>query len=150
MLEHLHIRFPHLSVTIFDQLDDKSLSKCREVCKSWLKFIDEENFTCVRIIRIIKNHIECYDAKVLQSASVETLSKIACCVRQFYKKTPRSHGQTLLHFAAMTGQVEIIKEIFSDIMEKNPADSNGMTPYHFAAKHGQLEVCQLIMGMNSL
>ena len=104
MFEELHIRFPHLSVAIFDQLDDQSLSKCREVCKSWLEFLDQEKFIRTRIIRIIKNAIECYKPEILELATVENLSKLACAVRQFYKKTPRANGQTLLHFAAMTGQ----------------------------------------------
>ena len=104
MFEDLHIRFPHLSVAIFDQLDDQSLSKCREVCKSWLEFLDQEKFIRTRIIRIIKNAIECYKSEILELATVENLSKLACAVRQFYKKTPRANGQTLLHFAAMTGK----------------------------------------------
>ena len=104
MFEELHIRFPHLSVAIFDKLDDQSLSKCREVCKSWLEFLDQEKSIRTRIIRIIKNAIECYKPEILELATVENLSKLACAVRQFYKKTPRANGQTLLHFAAMTGK----------------------------------------------
>ena len=114
-METLHIRFPHLSLAIFQLLDDQSISKCREVCLLWKNFIDEEkSLIRVRIIEIIhanEKNLECYNEEILQSAPIESLSKIACSVKQFYQKTPRAYGQTLMHFAAMSGQVTIVKEI---------------------------------------
>ena len=35
--------FPHIAEEIFQQLDDKSLTNCREVANSWNKFIDDRN-----------------------------------------------------------------------------------------------------------
>jgi len=36
-------RFPHIATQIFEQLDNKSLTNCREVSKSWQKFIDDNH-----------------------------------------------------------------------------------------------------------
>ena len=43
-------RFPHIGKQIFEKLDNKNLTKCREVCKSWQKFIGDENIPWNRIL----------------------------------------------------------------------------------------------------
>ena len=40
-MEELITRFAHIAEQIFPQLDNKSLANCREVAKSWQKFIDD-------------------------------------------------------------------------------------------------------------
>ena len=51
-MEYLIERFPHIAEQIFEQLDNKSLSKCREVNKVWKNFIDERNYPWIRIVKI--------------------------------------------------------------------------------------------------
>ena len=51
-MENLILRFSHLVIQIFEKLDNKSLTKCREVRKSWQKFIDENNIVWIRIVNI--------------------------------------------------------------------------------------------------
>ena len=51
-MEELIARFSHIVKQIFEQLDNKSLTNCREVSKSWKKFIDERNMSWVRIVNI--------------------------------------------------------------------------------------------------
>ena len=46
------LRFPHLAENIFQQLDNESLAKSREVDKLWRKFIDERNYPWLRIVNI--------------------------------------------------------------------------------------------------
>ena len=53
-MDNLILRFAHVVERIFEQLDDKSLAKCREVEKSWQKFIDERNYPWIRIVEIPK------------------------------------------------------------------------------------------------
>ena len=48
-MENLILRFSHLVIQIFEKLDNKSLTKCREVRKSWQKFIDENYIAWIRI-----------------------------------------------------------------------------------------------------
>ena len=45
-------RFPHIPELIFEQLDDESLTDCREVSKSWQKCIDNKKFSWVHIVNI--------------------------------------------------------------------------------------------------
>ena len=51
-MEYLIERFPHIAEQIFEQLDNKNLSKCREVNKVWKNFIDERNYPWIRIVKI--------------------------------------------------------------------------------------------------
>ena len=43
-------RCPHIGKQVFEELDNKNLTKCREVCKSWQEFIDNENIAWNRIL----------------------------------------------------------------------------------------------------
>ena len=45
-------RFPHIAEQIFQELDNKSLTTCREVAHSWHQFIDSRNLTWQRILQI--------------------------------------------------------------------------------------------------
>ena len=44
--------FPHIAAQIFQQLDDISLTNCREVVNTWKQFIDNRNLSWMRIIEI--------------------------------------------------------------------------------------------------
>ena len=41
--------FAHIAEQIFKQLDNKSLTSCREVSKSWQDCIDDRNLSWIRI-----------------------------------------------------------------------------------------------------
>ena len=41
---------PHIGEHIFEELDNQSLTKCREVCKSWKEIIDHRNIPWNRIL----------------------------------------------------------------------------------------------------
>ena len=47
-------RIPFVADRIFDQLNNKSLSNCKKVSKSWQKYIEEKNFFWIRIINVPK------------------------------------------------------------------------------------------------
>ena len=54
-MEDLIIRFPFVAQEIYEKLDNKSLTKCREVSKLWKDFIDERNYPWIRIVKIPTN-----------------------------------------------------------------------------------------------
>ena len=45
-----HGILPHIGEHIFEELDNQSLTKCREVCKSWKEIIDHKNIPWNRIL----------------------------------------------------------------------------------------------------
>jgi hypothetical protein len=49
-MDELFERFPHIGKQIFEELDNDNLTECREVCKSWQTFIDNEKITWNRIL----------------------------------------------------------------------------------------------------
>ena len=47
-MEEIFRRFSGLGKRILQQLDDKNLAKCREVNKTWKKFIDQDKTIWMR------------------------------------------------------------------------------------------------------
>lgn len=55
-------------------------------------------------------------------------------------------GRTALHYAAMNGYVEMVRELLEfSYLNPNTVDSYGRTPLHLAIKHGHVQVSSLIM-----
>ena len=50
-MERIVKHFPHIAAQIFDLLDDESLSKCRQVKKSWKDFLESQMFFWNREIK---------------------------------------------------------------------------------------------------
>ena len=50
-------RYSHISLQIFEQLDDESLNNCREVSKLWKDYIDDKNMQWLGIVNIPKIQI---------------------------------------------------------------------------------------------
>jgi hypothetical protein len=44
ILEDFFLRFPHLSEAVFDNLDNKSLARCRKVGRTWTNCLDAHKF----------------------------------------------------------------------------------------------------------
>ena len=114
--------FPHIAEEIFQQLDDKSLTNCREVARSWSVFIDDRNLSWIRIIK-----------------SPTTLS---------YRSTRSKYlspGSTYLHLAAVTGQAVVFKDICEDEENKNPPNDLKITPLHCAVAKGYFEIVNFLI-----
>ena len=83
IMDNALLRFPHLGESIFEELDNESLAKSREVCDFWKIFIDDQKLPW---IRMIKRHIKFLDPwqELIKISSVETLQEMACTVHQYY------------------------------------------------------------------
>ena len=144
MIDEVFLRFPHLGIQFFKNLDDRSLAKSREVAKSWSNFIDYEDMPWKRI----------------QKNWEKTLHKYPC-----------KDGQTKLLVALITGQTKMFEVIFAtekdnlkpyidlkdvpsglekemrDLMEIpriNLIEPFTLYPYHLAAAIGNLKAFQLM------
>ena len=146
-LEDANLRFPHISEQILKELDNKSLTLCRELSTSMCDFIDN---TKIPWMRIIQKSLPDWDNQkeswsILRRVRVDTVRQLACRIRLQWQVA----GRTPLHFAARfrirRGQMDVFLDVFERSKDKNPQDGNGETPLHTAALHGHLEVCQLIL-----
>ena len=105
-IENLIERFPHVATQIFEQVDDKSLTNCREVSKTWMEFVDERNRCCTRILNIPKvpRYEETYLLLAAKTGQTEIFREIIeqeedTNCKDFSNNTPFHHVCRKGHFA---------------------------------------------------
>ena len=156
-MEAILLRFPHLGYQIFEQLDNPFLTISREVSESWQSFIDNEKLPWIMmIIQHIKPLTSPWKT-FFQKATVKSLVEMATSVTQhfkelesdwFYLENTRLTNTVPLHFAAMSGNAEMIERLIQIGAKLNEVDSVQCTPLHYAATNGHLTAYQLIMENN--
>ena len=163
-MEEMLWRFPHIGQEIYQQLNDQSLSECREISQSWQNFINNEKFYKKRIKEMIEKHTKAYNDESVHyycgGSTKETLTPLhsAALTGQFQMfiniiqedlvediNVKNERGVTPLHLAALKGQFSICKYIIEEIAEINPRDWLGNTPLHKAATEGHLAICEMII-----
>ena len=109
-MEDLITRFQHISEQIFEQLDNKSLTNCREVSKSCQSFIDDKNYSWIRIVnipRILRVELPTYLHVAADKGQLHIFRGI---LEHEKNKNPGNRaGQTPFHLACMRGHFEIAK-----------------------------------------
>ena len=50
-MEDIFLKFPHIGEQILEQIDNKSLTECREVNNLWMEYIDNQKLPWIRIIK---------------------------------------------------------------------------------------------------
>ena len=229
-MEEVLLRFHQIGKKIFEELDNQSLTKCREINKSWRGFIDSEKTVPFRIVKSLTNVPDTYLKKNFGKADLASLTKLVKNIQQAYsevhheqhnfkydqvgfssnfgfiierkidgrqsgprfritsntkvlsktirkcvkKKSDRpienllaklntgklfvtpmgdvskSHptnlsngcGETVLHFAAKNGYLDVCKLIAENIQEKNPKDFWEKTPLQRAEENDQYSVVE--------
>ena len=117
-MEAMFWRFPHIGEQIVGLLEDKSLAKCRGIGRSWMEFVDDQNF---------------YQDKIKQT--IDEKAKL------FYRG--RNRGRTErspMHDAAIAGQTQIFIDAFNEDIDRNSKFISGNTPLHDAAEKGHLGI----------
>ena len=110
-------RIPFVADQIFQQLNNKGLSNCKEVSKSWQKYIEDKSFSWIRIINVPKTQFGDY------------------CIKN-----------DALYIAAEIGQTKIFKMIFENEEDKNLRhDNNGMTPFQLACANGHFLIAKFFI-----
>ena len=138
-MEEVLLRFSHLGERIFDSLDDKSLTKCQNISRTWNHFILDQKFTWVRIV---KKYVK--ESNVSYKKSSPKWKKMfhktrLICVKELAKNMQKSRfyfqpkGYSPLHFIVdenlgyfnPSNRFEIFKNIFEEEEDKNPKDLSG-------------------------
>ena len=69
-MEEVFLRFPHLSEDIFNALDNKTFTICKEVSKVWYNYLDDQKFVQERRVGIIKKMIKKFKPDFQQNLEV--------------------------------------------------------------------------------
>ena len=148
-LDEMMLRFPHIVQDVFKELDNKSLTNCRNVSRVCCDFIDDEKFYWVRKIQnyvSMKNFLKQWQ-KVLRNTPIENVNKIFVIVKQFVEyDLKRKKLQWSPHYiAAAQGHLEFWKYIIERTNYSNSKTKDGITAFHMAALNGYKEICELII-----
>ena len=128
-MEVVFLRFSHLSIRIFDLLDNASLSKCAQVSKIWCIYIKTEKFFHIRKIQGTLQEFHQLDdwKKILNKANTDTIISLSRSVQNFYIRKPGliyHQGLTPSHVAAATGNLIVFERFFqNDSNRCSPKDS---------------------------
>ena len=88
--------------------------------------------------------------KALKQCDLTALKNLILTMRDYSEKNPWifERGQKPLHFAAMSGQIQMCEKILGNVGNKCPKDNIGKTPLHYAAENGYYDVCLLLINNN--
>ena len=85
-MEEVLVRFHQVGKRIFEELDNKSLTKCREVDESWRGFIDDEKTVPFRIIKSLTNVHESYLDKNFGKVDFDSVKELVKNVQHVYSE----------------------------------------------------------------
>ncbi|KAK7690952.1 hypothetical protein QCA50_006055 [Cerrena zonata] len=86
------------------------------------------------------------------SAHTAALNRQVGLVRSLVTQDPKlanlvdSDGRTILHWAASSGSVDIVRFLIDQNVDTNPADYSGWTPLHIAVSAGHEDVVRELLG----
>ena len=69
-MTEVFLRFPHLSEDIFNALDNKTFTICKEVSKVWDNYLNDQKFVQERRVRMIKKVIKKFQPDFQQNLEV--------------------------------------------------------------------------------
>ena len=148
-------RFPRVVTDIFKELDNKTLTTCRNASRLCCDYLDSEKILWVRIIQSYKIHNMkiTYQQwkKVLKNTPVEYVKELSVCTQQFFNFT--SQGFSLrsryqwypLQIVAEQGNLELYKYLFEKTKNTSLEIAYKWTGLHMAATKGQEEICKFII-----
>ena len=113
-MEEVLLRFGHIGLKIFHQLDNQSLANCNEVSQFWQDFIYREKISSFQKIKVYSKLPDASIRKVLRKSDSNQAAELANNVTSVFKKV--SWDGSILNADQKTRDMD--------------------TPLHFAAKNG--------------
>ena len=158
-MENLCKRFPHLAERIFDQVDDQSLSNCKEISGEVLEYLDSERFFWIRLIkryglnpyrRRLKDFPKLWKP-VIDKTPVERVKQIAIATSRFFRArnlysdqlrfyTVPGRKWSLIAIAAHHGDLGLLQFIVNKIKLKNFRQTEKNNALFLAASEGHLDI----------
>ena len=104
--------YPHIFENIFDELDNTSLTNCRQVSKTWKSFLETEKFTCLRRIKKYgTNMVEFrnqWNNVIKKSPPQEIIELSGAVEKKFTRSSSTSTKQySPLHITARNGLLDL-------------------------------------------
>jgi ankyrin repeat protein len=162
--EDLCLRFPSIAESIFDELDNQSLVKCREVSREWSEFLNSPKFV---LMRKIKKTVETRRkfrgvwSSVGKKLNTNSILQLENAVTKFFANGENFEGDphmdsysdidtescclTPIHVAAGSGNTSLWETLTEKAAKIQPEDETGQTPLHYAAGNGHFEMTKLII-----
>ena len=94
-LDVMILRFPQIAEKVFGELDDKTMTNCKEVSRPWNVFLDEEK---VQWFRILQKYVVCFYNDwqiVLKKTPATTIKSFALWTQQYFKINPEFVEQNI-------------------------------------------------------
>ena len=138
------LRFPRLIESIIKELDNKSLSKCREIDRSLCEIIDQQKFFWLRRIQMYPECIvRFYNLwkLTIERTPLEILKRLALVASNIFQFGSRDHMQFSPHQIALSDKnLSLYQYICGKTGEINP-----MFQLHTAASVGNFEITRFII-----
>ena len=150
-------RFPHVVTDIFKELDDKTLTTCRNVSRLCCGYIDSEKFLWVRMIQRYRKNLEIsypHWNKVLTNTSSEIVKEFSVVTQQFFKDdvTRNDFQWSPLQIVSEQGNLKLCKYILEKPKNTKPQNKYYGTlplydghPIIMAANKGHAEICKVLI-----
>ena len=139
-------RTPHIFEQINEQLDNKSLVKCKESSRIISNEIEKHSrrFLTTRIIQSYLKNSKNFGKdwkNVCQKLPIDSLKEFSILVKEFYHVFPKRLEQSWspMHVVVERGDFDFCKLIAKTNAAKSPLSQDEWMPIHFASQVGNFE-----------
>ena len=147
------LRFPHLAKQILQKLDDEGMAKIREVEHLWQKFIDERDYSWLRIVNIptVLANGNTYLHLAAEHGQIDAFKVI---LDEDDNKDPKTdRGETPFLLACWKGRMNIASILMKKSgelkIDLNQSDNGGLTSFHLACIEGHSEIAEIMINSSA-